>query len=144
MLYIVSNNFITQLELSIRQDEAYATILGKHLIAYLSNVISYTVDEWHYYYVTHNQTTNVDDFIMVRRKSHSIMLYIPNFTGSYFTYDVNNAVRTGLRNRLRLLTFNPSDTSTQVGTYTFYDDYVNISASRLHNGAASFACPLVF
>lgn len=105
--------------------------MKKHHIEHLDNIVSYSVDSSVYYCLTHNETTGVDDFIAMHRNPLFRQLYIPNFTGSYFTYSVDNVLTPSLRNRLRVLTLNETSREVQVETYTFYRSFVNITASTL-------------
>lgn len=127
---MVSNNFITMLNIEFFNTGISARIVRKNRIQRLDNIVSYSVDRSCYYCLTHNESTGVNDFIMTHRNPLFRQLYIANFTGSYFTYEADNVLLAGLRNRLRVIAVDESKQA-QIETYTFYRCYVNISLAML-------------
>lgn len=94
--------------------------------------------------MTHNITTGVDDFIVTRRNPLIRELEIKNFSGSYFTYSVDNIVPSSLRNRLRVINIGEPQQGVSVETYTFYRTFVNITAGLLSGDDESFSCYINF
>jgi hypothetical protein len=66
------------------------------------------VDSSFYYTIVNNLTTQTKDLIVTRRNPLFRMLYLPNITNSVLiAYGIDNAAVAGLRNRMRILAYQP-------------------------------------